>query len=206
MDSTTINIACAIKTNWVDLPMRCEVCGRKIHDNPNKVVIEGAKLTVCRECAKHGTSTWSEAPKPKVELQKPNLSPSVLASTSRPIPIKKRVSQPKVDTTQEIVEDYGEVIRQAREKAGLSHEELGKKINEKESLLRKIETGKVAPNDLLVSKLEHTLKIKLLVPISEEKAAAPKTAKTASAELTLGDIIQFGKKNKGADGTQRKQS
>ncbi|MCX8150330.1 MAG: multiprotein bridging factor aMBF1 [Candidatus Bathyarchaeota archaeon] len=176
--------------------MRCEVCGRKIHENPNKVIIEGAKMTVCRECAKHGTTTWSEAPKPKVELQKPNLPSVVLTSNMGSIPIKKKVFQPKVDTTQEIVEDYGEVIRQAREKAGLSHEELGKKINEKESLLRKIETGKVAPNDLLVSKLEHILKIKLLVPVSEEKTP-PKTTKVAN-ELTLGDIIQFDKKNKGS--------
>jgi len=184
--------------------MRCEVCGRKIHENPSKVIIEGAKMTVCHECAKHGTTTWSETPKPRVELQKPNLSSALYASSLSPIQIKKKIVQPKVDTTQEIVEDYGEVIRQAREKAGLSHEELAKKINEKESLLRKIETGKVAPNDLLVSKLEHALKIKLLALISEEKPT-PKLAKATDTELTLGDIMQFDKKNKGADTTQRKQ-
>ena len=51
----------------------------------------------------------------------------------------------------------------------LTHEELGKKINEKASVLRNLEVGKMAPNNQLASKLEHMLKIKLLVPISEEK-------------------------------------
>ena len=185
--------------------MRCEVCGRKIRENPNKVIIEGAKLTVCHECAKHGKTTWSEAPKPQVELQKPNLTSPGYAPIQGPIQIKKRVIKARVDTSQEIVEDYSEVIRQAREKFGLSHEDLGQKINEKESLLRKIETGKVSPSDLLVSKLEHALKIKLLVPVPEEQTTQ-KTAKAANSELTLGDIIQFDKKNKGDEPKQRKQS
>jgi NAD-dependent SIR2 family protein deacetylase len=34
--------------------VRCEVCGRKIHNDPIRANIEGAKLTVCAECAKHG--------------------------------------------------------------------------------------------------------------------------------------------------------
>ena len=92
------------------------------------------------------------------------------------------------------MEDYAEVIRQARENLGLSTEDLGKKINEKESVLRKIETGKMAPNDQLVSKLEHTLKIKLLVPVAEEKVPFPKAA---SHEFTLGDVMKIDKKGKG---------
>ena len=100
----------------------------------------------------------------------------------------------QVDISQEIVENYAEVIREAREKAGLNHEDLGKRINEKESVLRKVETGKMIPNNLLVSKLEHTLKIKLLVPVSEEKVSLPKEA---SHEFTLGDAIKIAKKDKG---------
>ena len=92
-----------------------------------------------------------------------------------------------------MTENYHTKIRQAREKLGLSHEELGKKINEKASVLRKLETGKMTPNNILVTKLEHVLKIKLLVPISEEKIPQ-QTPKSPNRELTLGDLIQLNKK------------
>jgi putative transcription factor len=111
-----------------------------------------------------------------------------------PIQIRKRVITARVDVSQEIVEDYPDVIREAREKLGLSTEDLGKKISEKESILRKIETRKISPNDQLISKLEHTLKIKLLVPVAEEKVPIPKAA---SREFTLGDAIKIDKKEKG---------
>ncbi len=175
--------------------LRCEVCGCKIRENPNRVVIEGAKLYACNECAKHGTATWEEAP--KLKFSEPQRSAAPGAPLMRgPIQIKKRNLQARVDTSQEIIQDYSEVIRQAREKSGLSTEELGMKINEKESVLRKIETGKISPNDLLVSKLERTLKIKLLVPVAEEKVSQ-NLPKTASRELTLGDVMKADKKGKG---------
>ena len=173
--------------------MRCEVCGHKIREAPQRVVIEGAKLTVCTECSKHGTSTW-EPTKPGDTA----LRPTVIAHgvpIQGPIQIKKKVITARVDTSQEIIENYAEVIRDAREHLGYSHEDLGKKINEKESVLRKIETGKMTPNEHLISKLEHTLKIKLLVPVSEEKVPLPKAT---SREFTLGDAIKVDKKEKGA--------
>jgi putative transcription factor len=175
--------------------MRCEVCGRKIHENPNRVVIEGAKLYACNECAKHGTRTWEETP--KIKFTEPQRQAASGAAPMRgPIQIKKKIIQARVDTSQEIIQDYSEAIRQAREKMGLSTEDLGMKINEKESVLRKIETRKIAPNDLLVSKLERFLKIKLLVPVAEEKVSQ-NLPKTANRELTLGDLIKADKKSKG---------
>jgi putative transcription factor len=109
-----------------------------------------------------------------------------------------------VEITQEVVEGYDSKIRQAREKLGLSHEELGKKINEKASVLSKLETGKMAPNNLLVTKLEHALKIKLLVPIKEEKISQG-FPKLPSREPTLGDLIKLNKKT-GEEPTERKPS
>jgi len=108
-----------------------------------------------------------------------------------------------VAITQEVVESYHSKIREAREKLGLSHEELGKKINEKASVLSKLETGKMTPNNKLVSKLEHALKIKLLVPITKEKVT--EIPKSPNRELTLGDLMQFDKKG-GEEPTERKQS
>jgi putative transcription factor len=177
--------------------MRCEVCGRKIHSSPITAVIEGARLTVCVECSKHGRIVTQDeyTPKPK-PLGKP--------SAHIPIMAQKKKTEIKVEITQEIIEDYTTKIRQAREKLGLTHEQLGKKINEKTSVIAKLETGKISPNNILATKLEHALKIKLLTPITEEKTPM-QMPKTASRELTLGDLIQFDNKSS-EEQTERKPS
>jgi putative transcription factor len=170
-----------------------------------RVVIEGAKLTVCVECSKHGKVSWEDTPKPKPNPLMPASTAPSYTPIQGPIQIKKRNTQARVDTSQELVEDYADVIRQAREKRGLSTEELGLKINEKESFLKKIEAGKTAPTELLISKLEHFLKITLLVPAPDEKTAHT-TSNAVSRELTLGDLIPITKKGKGEESAQRKQS
>jgi len=178
--------------------LRCEVCGRKINGKPITAIIEGAKLTVCGTCSKHGKISQEE-PKPKLILQR--LRPT----TAQPRMQIPKPQTPTVDTSQELVENYHAKIRQAREKLGLSHEDLGKRINEKVSLLRKIETGKMTPDNRLATLLERTLKIKLIVPAKEEKVPQTKTSKAAGHELTLGDLIKLDKKNK-EDPTGRKSS
>ncbi len=106
--------------------------------------------------------------------------------------------------TNELVEGYPTLIRVSREKLGYSHEDLGLKINERASVLKHIELGKMEPNNLLISKLERVLKITLLVPIEEEKAApAPVAGK--NQEMTLGDIIEIDS-NDAEEPKGRKQS
>lgn len=184
--------------------LRCEVCGRRIFGKPFRVVIEGAKLTVCTDCSKHGKIVWEEEPKPKPAIQKSRiLLPSLQVQT-------KKLAETPTATTMELVEDFHVKIRQAREKLGLSHEDLGKRLNEKVSLLRKIETGKMTPNNSLATRLEHALKIKLIVPASDEKLKIPpaKMVKAAKGEVTLGDLIQFDSKDskEKEEPTKRKQS
>jgi putative transcription factor len=177
--------------------VRCEVCGRKIHGSPMTALIEGARLTVCVECSKHGKIVTHDeyTPKPK--------SPS---KSSAHIPVMQQKKKPKirVEITQEIIADYPVKIRQAREKLGLTHEDLAKRINEKTSVIGKLETGKISPSNILATKLEHALKIKLLSPIAEEKnpQQIPKTA--VNREITLGDLIQFNKSSE--EQTERKPS
>ena len=96
--------------------------------------------------------------------------------------------------TTELIEGYANKIRVAREKLVLSHEDLGKKINEKASLLKHIETGKVAPNNQLASKLEHALRIQLMVPIADEKSNT-QVHRAANEEMTLGDLVEFKEKS-----------
>jgi putative transcription factor len=181
--------------------LRCEVCGRKIHDEPVRAVIEGARLTVCLECSKHGKVILHEEPDlPKKTMittpGKPG-TPALLVQ-------RKRQPIPQVDITKELTDDYANKIRAAREKLLLSHEDLGKKINEKASVLKHIETGKMAPNNLLASKLEHMLRIQLLVPIADEKSNTH-VHRAGNEEMTLGDLVEFDTKS-GEEPTKRKPS
>jgi putative transcription factor len=67
----------------------------------------------------------------------------------------------------ELTNEYSRLIKNARELRGLSQEELGKKINEKTSVISHLETGSMKPDDALARKLEHFLKIQLFVPSEE---------------------------------------
>ena len=174
--------------------MRCEVCGRKIHTEPIRAIIEGAKLTVCVECSKHGkVISHEEADLPKKAALKPQVPIQM---------VQKKPIVASVQITQEVTEDYANKIKVAREKLMLTHEEMGKRINEKASVLRNLEAGKMSPNNQLAAKLEHMLKIKLLVPVSEEKVT---TLPHANQEMTLGDLIEINKKG-GEAPTGRKPS
>jgi putative transcription factor len=179
--------------------MRCEVCGHKIHTEPITAIIEGARLTVCLECSKHGKIVTQDEYTPKA---KPTTAAKPTAHL--PVLVQKKSDVPSVQLTQEIIEDYSTKIRQAREKLGLTHEDLGKKINEKSSVIGKLETGKMEPNNILATKLEHALKIKLLTPVTDEKTPQQQAVKV-DREMTLGDLIQFDNKGSG-ETTERKPS
>ena len=168
--------------------MRCEVCGKKIQGKPVKVLIEGAKLTVCSACAKYGTVVQEE---PKSQ-PRPQLKSEVKISKQKASVAAKpqKIEEPFL----ELVDDYDVRVRRAREKLGLTHEELGKRINEKVSVLKKIETRKIRPDNRLAAKLEHALRIKLLVPASEGNMPMTPIPKQSSRLLTLGDLIQLGSK------------
>jgi len=175
--------------------LRCEVCGRRIMGKPFKAVIEGAKMLVCNECVKLGSIYWEEKTEPRLKKIAKRL----------PTPIIPTRKQPtiKVEESIDLVEDFSSRVRQAREKLGLSHEDLGRKISEKVSVLRKIESRKMTPDQKLAEKLQHALRIKLLAEVSEPKV--PSRALAAPKPVTLGDIAQVKKKTK-SEASQREQS
>lgn len=149
----------------------CERCGR-----PAKVTlveIEGARLYVCQDCSKHGRAVQEELP-----LFPP---PRSVSAPRRP------VARPDAMTNSEneLAEDYNVRIQRARERKGWSREELGRKINERVSIISKLENAEMRPPDDLVRKLERTLGIRLM------EAVADVTVRNASASqgLTLGDLI-----------------
>jgi putative transcription factor len=168
--------------------MRCEVCGRRIMGPPFKAKIEGANMLVCGECAKLGSIVWEDKTEPRLKKVVRRMAAPMLPPRKQP-PIS-------VSDSLELVDAFGTKIRMAREKAGLSHQEFGRRISEKVSVLRKIESGKMMPDNLLTEKLEHALRLKLLVPVSEPKV--PTTALASRPAVpTLGDILKAEKdKNK----------
>ncbi|MCX8173442.1 MAG: multiprotein bridging factor aMBF1 [Thermoplasmata archaeon] len=152
--------------------MNCEMCGMETKVL-KKVLVEGTVLSLCPRCARYGKEI-SETPKSEI-----------------PAPFRKPQQRQEVDIyskmpEEELVEDYNERIRRAREARGWSQEELGKRINEKKSIIAKIETKEFRPPDALAKKLEVTLNIKLLEKVNENVALK---SSSRDKTLTLGDMI-----------------
>lgn len=161
--------------------MECEVCGRQIFGRAHNVIIEGAKLLVCSECAKSSLSAKKYTP------EKPRAATTGVRPGGRRTKTRQRPQMVMLEDSV-IVEGYGKQIRQGREKLGLTHEELSRQIGEKISLLQKLETEKMTPDLALAKKLEKTLKIKILgspatLQVDEELHEHKPT------DLTLGDIV-----------------
>ncbi len=139
--------------------MECEVCGSKSANR--KIKAEGAILNVCDECVKFGQEI------PKIEIRQ----------------IKKTALPEQVE--EGLKPDFYSIIKREREKRNLTQTQLAKKLNEKASIIKRVEEG-WEPSLALIKKLERFFNIKLLEKIKEGK-----TKKMERKELTIGDIVQI---------------
>ncbi|MBY8987103.1 MAG: TIGR00270 family protein [Candidatus Lokiarchaeota archaeon] len=164
----------------------CPICGGKIWGRGEKVLIEGAKITVCQSCAQFGVKIKS---KPKMTDTYKELYPKPKSSV-------KKVAHPRgIEESIEIVDDYVVRIRNARNARGLNQDQFAQKLNEKPSLLRRIEAGKVEPTIMLAKKIEEVYNIKLLKQIDEiEPTAKQSQYMKKSSGSSLGDIAYVKKK------------
>jgi len=165
--------------------LNCDICGRQIDGQPFKVVVEGARMLVCRKCQALGEPYQDETP--AVPRSQIITTGPVAPVRIRRAPPRKSAEFPKDMGELEVADNFPEIIRKRRMKLGLSQDELANRVKEKLSVIQKIETGKVAPNTRLCRLLEHELKVKLLVPLKESEI--PKS--TAPTEVTLGDIVKI---------------
>ena len=159
--------------------MRCEVCGREILGQPYYKVIEGGKMTVCSRCAQFGTRDWD--PREKT-AQQPRRRPSGSAAPQRPR------SDIEAAEAMDLVDDYGELIRRTRQRNGMTVEDFAKKLNEKESVVKKLEKEEINPSVTLIRKVERELGIKLLE--LAPSASGPVITKPIGPR-TLGDMIKI---------------
>jgi len=101
----------------------CEMCGKKLQV-AQKVKIEGTIMNVCSNCAQYG----EVLAKPRTTFAKKGFTQ-----------IKQRTKE-NPDNKRMIVRQYGARIKEAREKRKLKQEDFAKQINEKESLIHKVES------------------------------------------------------------------
>lgn len=139
--------------------MICEMCGKDV-ESLTSVRIERSVLRLCVDCAKFGqaVSPPPGPPRPR-DPDADNEEPRNL-STYRPRTTEERdvfSDMPEM----ELAPDWSHRIRQQRERLGWTPEEFGKRLNEKKSLVLKVESGGFRPPDVTLRKIERLLKIRL---------------------------------------------
>ena len=146
--------------------MECVLCGKETKELV-KVEVEGAEIEVCKNCAAAGNFKIKE----EERIYQP---------------IKRKVTLP-ISEDLDFVQDYGEMIKKAREARGLSRKELAKILGEKESMIKRIEEERALPYEKLREKIEKILGIKLLQKYEEEVKRRSKEEK----KLTIGDVVEI---------------
>lgn len=165
--------------------MQCETCGKHFIEG-KRVKIEGCIAVCCNECARYGQIVGDVRPYVEPPKPKPAAKPAPAPSLSKVL--EGEVSVPTLK------EDYGAVIKKAREKKGMKMEDFARVLNESESLMHRIESGKFEPADVLAHKIESVLRIKLFEKSSSMILAGGRHG--ANKDLTLGDVVVVKKKEK----------
>jgi len=153
------------------------LCGRPIYGKGYIVIVDRAEVLACSKCVKKHKLNVIRIIDKNISMKKRGLKPT-----------PKRYTPKKTRIVEEIVEDYAELIREAREAMGLTKDVLAAMVGEKVSVIRRIEDGSLQPSIPLARKLEKVLKIKLIEEVIEDEEIyrSPR-----EYEITLGDIVEF---------------
>ena len=159
----------------------CDMCSSP--EAVYRIELEGTRLNVCEKCASYGRIITKlkqeEAPEKKRKKEKL---------------IKGGELKPKKEseTLQIIVPNSAQLIKNKREEIGLKQKELAKRIAEKESVIHKLESGRMKPDLALARKLEKFLKIKLVEEVELAEAEDNHKKRQGLADnLTIGDLINI---------------
>lgn len=175
--------------------VQCEMCGAETA-RPKTVKIEGAELQVCDDCADFGTEvTQQESSSTSTKYSTSSSSSGSTSSSSSGSTSGGRSSgssggsrRDMFDEMEELAGDYDQRIRGAREGEDLTQEELADSINEKVSLIRKLEHGDIIPSDDVQRKLERRLDISLTG--EGETGDEEWESEGSDTGLTLGDMVK----------------
>jgi putative transcription factor len=166
----------------------CEVCGREV-PSVQEVTLEGAKLLTCSRCAKLGQPAHKSQPAQAPPRPAP---PSYMnPERIRTLPLHREPIKPRRAEREIVpVENFAALVRKAREQRGLSHKEVARQLNERESVIAKLETGKMTPTTNLARKMERLFKLTLL----EEAESLDTYPGKSSSPTTFGDVVEVRKK------------
>ena len=168
--------------------VQCEMCGAETA-NPKTIKVEGAELDVCSDCTEFGTEVKTESSSSTSTKYSTSSSggSSGLSSSGGNSSGGSRRRRDMFDEMQELASDYDERIRNAREEASYSQEELASELNEKASLVRKLERGDILPSDDVRKKLEKKLGVSLLEAVEGDEEW---DSGSGEGGLTLGDMVK----------------
>lgn len=172
---------------------QCEMCGAE-QSSLTTTKVEGAKLELCDECTEFGTEVQTESSSSGSSKYSTSSSSSGASGGSSGATTtgstggsSSQRRKDMFDDMDEIAGDYDDRIRDAREGEGLTQEELANDLNEKASLIRKLERGDVLPSDEVRRKLESTFGISLTEGADVEDT---EWSGSSSGSMTLGDVVE----------------
>ncbi len=140
--------------------MLCEMCGKDV-EVTSRVRVEGTVLRLCADCSRFGQIV---DPPPVAPPSGGGGRPRSVLAATRPAGAPRRMEERDLYTEigeLELAPDWGRRVRVAREALAWTPEDLAKKLNEKKSVVLRIESGGMHPPDALVRKIEHLLKVRL---------------------------------------------
>ncbi|WP_053947892.1 multiprotein bridging factor aMBF1 [Halolamina sediminis] len=169
---------------------QCEMCGAE-KSSLTTTKVEGAELELCDDCTDFGTTVETESTSTTSTKYSTSSSDGSSSSSTGGGSTgggggggRRRDMFDQMD---EIASDYDEQIRAAREDEGLSREDLAKELNEKASLISKLERGDVLPSDDVRTKLEKRLGISLAEGSGDDGSD---WETDSSMTQTLGDVVE----------------
>ena len=178
------------------------MCGAPIEGRAYTIYVDGVEMIVCERCYRKYMARAKKAstdtplrlrlaqPKPRraMEVQPSTRQrPTSPAKASKPRPRRRSTGLGLVERY-EVVEDYAERVRKARERLGLSQKDLAQRVKVGENVIRRIESGTLVPPVDLAMRLERVLGVKLLEPVVEEEE---EPIESGEFHLTLGDVAEL---------------
>jgi putative transcription factor len=157
----------------------CDICGKA--PVRAQILLEGAKLLACGSCMRGGKILHRF-----IDDETGAGGPGTAAGGPYTV----------VEATEEIIEEFGKILRSARERIGLPLSVVAERIREKESYLHAIEGGRLVPTLEVARKLEKELGVKLIERTSATVAPTGPGASKAYTPPTLADMVDVKKKKK----------